>query len=129
MCLIIKNGTKRRTAKKDMTVYKVIANRESPVNGRGEYRTPYMAMHVEIGKTYRSRLVRGSAVFNFYNGGGLHSVINAGLHSYDNLEDAKLAALSHVVVRCTIPAGSKYYVGHENEIASDTLRYDEIVNI
>ena len=112
-----------------MTVYKVISYRECPINGRGEYRTPYMGMYVEIGKTYRSRLVRKDATIYDI---GLRQIVNVGLHSYDNLEDAKLVAspaLSHVVVRCTIPAGSKYYVGYGNQIASDTLRYDEIVNI
>ena len=122
MCLTIKNNTRKRTAKKDMTVYKVVNRLTNPYNGKTFFTTPYRAAPVEIGKTYRSELIR--YVKNGYKR------IDVGIHSFVDLlwaERYVFSATSRVIVRCTIPAGSKYYVGYEHEIASDTLRYDEII--
>ena len=117
MCLIIKNNTKRRTARKDITVYKLVVKRD------GKYFTPYRFAPVEIGKTYYSELIR-------YNKGvSNRPAVNVGIHSFVDLSSViELKAIHEhgVYAMCTIPKGSKYYVGNNGDIASNALRYDKI---
>jgi hypothetical protein len=85
------------------------------------FSTPFRNVEIEIGKIYKSKLIK-------YN-----SLIEEGIHSFENLEDTKLiASLDEdlFVVKCIIPKGSKYYIGKFDgyvSYASDTLKYVEIL--
>lgn len=90
-----------------------------------EYRTEIMSRPVEIGNTYISEVVK------------VKDYIEEGLHSFVNLKDARKRCHSNnIIVECTIPKGSKYYVGKYwlsydescKSIASTQLRYNKIVN-
>jgi len=76
--------------------------------------TLYRNAIVVIGEIYKSKLVLRD------------DRVNEGLHSYTNIPEKN----GNIIVRCTIPQGSEYYEGDfngEDSLASDTLRYDEII--
>ena len=80
------------------------------------YQTIYQGFKVEIGETYTSELEK------------IDDSIEKGLHSFETMEDAKY--LSHIVAKCIIPKGSKYYKGTflgDISYASDRLTYIEII--
>jgi hypothetical protein len=84
--------------------------------------TPFQDVEIEIGETYKSKLIKYG------------SSIEEGIHSFENLEDAKRLSSfdeDRIVVKCIIPKGSEYYVGEYNNgyisYASDTLKYVEIL--
>jgi len=113
------------TAKKDMTVYKVIDD-----IGNQTFVTAFRRTEVEMGKTYKSKL-----------GFSLNAcAIEEGLHSFDSLYIAKFMSRMHrfqvpregtlVVAKCIIPKGARYYSGTFNyweSYASDELTYVEII--
>ena len=94
------------------------------------YMSPYRRSPYVIGETYTS--VLGEAVER--SSGNMFSV-EKGLHTYAKLADAKADTFDGVlIVKCRIPAGSKYYKGKFFTIgspvesyASDTLVLDEVV--
>ena len=49
--------------------------------------------------------------------------IDAGYHSYDTIESAKVTRfyLNEVVVKCIIPKGAEYYINDDGEIVSSTI--------
>ena len=101
----------------DSDVNKIIINGEimyyTETNG---YKTPYKKAIVEIGETYTSELEKTG------------DTIEKGLHTFKTMKDAKY--LSHIVTKCIIPKGSKYYKGMcgiDVSYASDCLTYVEIV--
>jgi len=123
MCLHVKRFTIRKIAKTDITVYKVLNEFDT------YYKTPFQRAKVEIGKTYYSDIKR--KLFSNH--------IDIGIHSYVNLRDTywllNKRSRERVVVSCTIPKGSVYYVGYmrislttiAKSIVSDTIRYDKII--
>ena len=104
MCLELKSKlTRVQTAKRDITVYKVL--RKSPT---GNMVTPYKEMLIKLGGTYISRLKREND--------GSEMIITRGLHSFATLKEAREEFYSwggddHIVVKCIIPKGAKYYRG------------------
>jgi hypothetical protein len=85
--------------------------------------TPYQDTEIKIGETYKSKLIRYGLL------------IEDGIHSIKNLEDANHFAISvknRIVAKCIIPKGSEYYVGEYDDgyvsYASDTLKYVEILS-
>ena len=119
MCLSSIKGPFK--AKKDFVVYKHIIN-----DGRG-YFTSFRRAKIEIGKTYESELTVDFRVdWSLEN--SKYSVVETGLHSYVNFEDANEQAVhfKEVLVKCIVPKGSIYYTGKfasRPSIASDTLTY------
>ena len=80
------------------------------------YQTIYQGFKVKMGETYTSDLEK------------ISDYIEKGLHSFETMEDAKY--LSHVVAKCIIPKGSKYYKGTflgDISYASDRLTYLKII--
>jgi hypothetical protein len=83
--------------------------------------TPYQDVEIKIGETYKSELIKYG------------SLIDEGIHSVKNLEDANYFASfdkNRFVAKCIIPKGSKYYIGNFNgyvSYASDTLKYIEVL--
>lgn len=119
MCLTLKYGQKAEIAKKDITVYKHA--RHTGKLGSGVWETPYLYIQVELNKLLTTKLlVDGNQV-------------NGGFHSFTAkavcLRDAR-DEYSSAVIKCTIPAGSRFYRGFfygDNSIASDMIIYDEII--
>ena len=118
MCLVLKSTfTWAKKAKKDIIVYKVIKE------DNGMYKTPCQNFVVKIGETYTSKLNKHS------------SVVEEGLHSFENFSDANFEAMcciwhKHIVVKCIIPKGSKYYkglFGSYDSYVSNKLTYIEII--
>lgn len=116
MCLEIKKTSKKYTAKKDLVCYKhlILAN--------DKYYTPYQLSNVEIGREYSSGLMRTTYKNRAYVGVGLHSFkklsdcVNdanqENQHQRYNDELYKLGDIRYVIVKCIIPAESKYYFGN-----------------
>lgn len=106
-------------------VHSIIVNDVELINTisfQNGYVTPYQNSPVMIGKTYKSNLFKEDK-FDF---------VNIGLHSFKNLEDAKVGLSMNysVLVKCIIPKGSDYYEGifnYKKSYASDTLTYVELI--
>lgn len=143
MCLDLKNFAFKRTAIKDIIVYKELLSYEH--NNEINYVTPYQNSEVYIGGTYTSSLERSGNTVNR----GLHSFVNP-LDVFENspnitkcivkwimVGEGKKELCSFdtkpVLVKCRIPKGSHYYVGvfdsyrKFKSIASDALIYDGII--
>ncbi len=101
----------------DRGVTSVIVNNDEKCK-ECDYITPYRETGVEIGETYKSSLVKNE-----------DGEVDYGLHSFENLEDAKRDG-GDTYVKCIIPKGSQYYIGKFGcsiSYASDTLKYLEII--
>ena len=129
MCLNVKKRSCVQTAKKDIVVYKHLSRVRLIVDSiRNEdivsYLTTYRRSEIVIGQTYTSVLEKSD-----YN----KVKVDFGLHSFAEKRPCCIDGMTeraNVVVRCTIPKGSKYYVGEfccEKSYASNCLRYDEII--
>lgn len=121
MCLHIEENQKAEIATEDIICYKAITEKFD-----NDLYTFYQQAKIKIGKTYRSKFT-----IDFLG------EIEKGLHSLTTLEIAKefiinkfLIHKAHIV-KCIIPKGSKYYLGHfyvdNDSYASNKLKYVEIV--
>ena len=119
---------KRRIAKKDMTVWKFMLQHEDSKKLFAYFRYGY---EYEVGKEYSGILDFPKKWDGFFKKGS----VRKGFHSLASFRDALNASRkdkldSTVVVRCTIPKGSEYYVGNwevYKGYASNIIRIDEIV--
>ena len=104
MCFTIdENHRRRKTAKEDITCYKVLIDREYQ---HSNYYSPYYGYKYVLGKLVKSRLQRPDR----------HNDINKGLHSHSTLKNANVCRdYFDVIVTCTIPKGAKYYYNHIKE--------------
>lgn len=129
MCLT----TKQRWPKiawKPITVYKVV------YGYRDYYKTIYQKANIYIGKTYRE------SVFNMLK--NRQSSINIdeykkyydfyeGLHSVTEKDSAKIIAdyfdvlYPTEIAECIIPRFSLYWIGEDNDIVSNKLKYVKIL--
>lgn len=81
--------------------------------------TPFQRAIVEIGSTYESPIV-------IHRFGGL---VEQALHSYKSKRPSRAKSVIAFSVRCTIPKGATYHLGHFGDhlsYASDKLIYEEI---
>lgn len=116
MCLDISLFSRRRKAKKDIHVFKVLVL-PTPYDGN-EYEpyTPYVQTYMPFGSSQLSKLVR-EMIFS----------VEEGIHTFETQYAARILArqlartkyrapwvsgdLNLVVVECTIPKGAYYYKG------------------
>jgi hypothetical protein len=107
MCLNVIEGTTRRTAKKDFFVYKWIrTNNEAPHRTGFKYEPNKT---YKLGKELRSRKGQVDAGFHAY-------ITPAGARrSYNAFADRKLVPM-------IVPKNTRYYVGVNNEIVSETIK-------
>ena len=121
MCLHIEENQQAEIATEDIICYKAIIEKLD-----NELYTFYQQAKIKIGNTYRSKFTIDC-----------FGEIEKGLHSLTTLEIAKefiydktLTRITHIV-KCIIPKGSKYYLGHfcvnNDSYASNRLKYVEIV--
>lgn len=108
MCLYEIDGQpfETRIANRDIVVWKALYK-----TCRGNYLSPYQQTLYNFGKCMRSKLTIGSKWGD--------QVVDVGLHSCLLREDAEYH--SDEVFPAIIPAGSKFIVGNEDEVASNAL--------
>ena len=121
---------KRRVAKEDMTVWKFMIRRHIKT-------TELLFAYYRFGFRYRLGCVYTDQLAEpmKWNGFFRKSSISKGFHSLSYFQDAVSAHKrdnkeNAVVVRCTIPKGSEYYVGNwegYKGYASNSIRIDEII--
>lgn len=121
MCLDIKRFSFAKRAKTDIVCYKFLVK-----NDYNELATPYRYRLITIGSTYESELKVKSRFFK-------NSRVEDGLHSLVNKSDVSrcFRGTRGVVVKCIIPAGSRYFEGHFDiymSYASDKITYVEIID-
>ena len=115
MCLEKKGMISLRYAWKPKKVYKILEKYR--VNDNIKYITPYIAEEVEIGKEMipKTSLIKG--LCSSY-------LTNEVIHCYEDWSTAMLHIpwslydLSYVIVKCTIPAGTFYWVGKCGDIGT-----------
>lgn len=126
MCLTIKSWLmpKVKIAETDIYCYKYVHQFDT------DLRTPYYGALVEMGKTYKSKLICYTGGYRKYFWSKRHYYVDHGLHTFAKLESANnKASYGDVVVECIIPKGAKYYVGifTSTSYASDKLTYIRII--
>lgn len=110
MCLYVTHRQKNEwTAKKDIPVWKLLLKDGRQSIFRSFLYKPNTAVHIEkMGRT------------EYEN--GTRFAINEGFHAYRSMRSAMQGGVeSDVIVKMTIPAGARYYIGMYDEIVSDTL--------
>ena len=128
MCLTTKQKWPK-IAWKPITVYKVIYG--YPNN----YRTLYQRMPIDIGETYREsvyNILKNRKYLLMIEEKGYYE-FNEGLHSVkDRITALAIANYYEVlypvqIVECTIPRFSLYWIGIDNDIVSNKLKYMKIL--
>ncbi len=109
MCLNIGENCRAKRAKTDIICYKIVKK-----HNKFYYKTLYKNFLITIGGTYTSTFTKDK-----WND---HWEIERGLHSLITLQDAQILRFAEtnnflgnhndfIIVRCSIPKGSKYYEG------------------
>ena len=120
-----------KTAKKDMTVYKIVELR--PDN---TYRSQYILYKYSLGVHYNAGVdwPDGCVYTGLSNpdDGEYTQYIYGGYHSYDNLTYTKIRLeeswddnIQTYIVQCRIPKGAKYIVGMNHDIVSSEIIIDK----
>lgn len=124
MCLT-KTSRFRKTAKQDITVYKVVRRLED----KGQVQALYNFIYYLIGKAYKTTI--GTSFWT--------KEVDQGYHSYNTLPSAQRAMREAAdydrggeygvcIVECTIPKGSKYYVGNNPDDSDGRVSNQIIIN-
>ena len=122
MCLYIKPHTRRRIAKRDIPVFKVL--RRVGIN----LCSPYQDVRYEQGKTKRVKLQHEpSHKYQWWRARN----IDIGLHAFVNKTNAEdlarkvqgLSTAAAVLVDMIVPKGSAYYLGTNGDIVSSRLKF------
>ena len=125
MCLCIKGKVVRRTANRDMVVYKVIKYNSAT----NEYFSVFRYSNIKIGETY-------TADMQVPTKGGLCTEVHEAVHSFKHKKDAintfknELKFDFYKIVKCIIPKDAEYYSGvfcDKPFIASSKLKYVKII--
>ena len=100
------------------------------------YRTVYQGASIHIDKTYRepvSNMVKNRQCSLYLNDQKKYYDFYEGLHSVTNKDVAQIIAdyfsvtYPTEVVECTIPRFSLYWIGVNNDIVSNKLKYVKIL--
>lgn len=128
MCLTT-NQKWPKIAWRPITVYKVVCGWEDP------YRTIFQKAKIQIGKTYREsvyNILKNREYLSKIEEKGYYE-FNEGLHSVKDRITALAIADYYAVlypvqiVKCTIPRFSLYWIGVDNDIVSNKLKYENIL--
>lgn len=124
MCLTTKQKWPK-IAWKPITTYKVvyISNKSSSLL------TLFQNFPIQIGRTYKETLIN---IFRGREKNTFNYCIYEGLHSHTKENRAKICAedyryLGTIVVKCIIPKFSFYWIGEDNDIVSNKLKYVKIL--
>lgn len=101
-------------AREDIIVYKVLEK------GCDGYYSPYRRSYVDITKGQQAIIEEKSDLF-----------IDIGIHCFTHLFFAMAVAniQRNVLFKCYIPKGTKYYIGSDDDIVCEDLRYIEEIKI
>ena len=138
MCLFVNVIDDAQTATTNIPIYKVAIKSSIDENLYFSY---FMKSEIKLNTPYQSGLDYPEVLFCYGS-----KVVEVGLHSFKNLEDALFFAKHKtafdvniknintrlVILGGYIPKGSKYYLGSFNEwesFASDQIIYDEVIDI
>ena len=126
MCLVLKEKQEPMIAPADIECYKIVDLDED-----GTYHAHVKKEFVwELGKTLKSELTMEEEA------GYSYPYITKGFHSYKTLQDLMYGYFQSLspcmMVKCTIPKGSEYYLGRQGEMdgyASNKLIANEILDV
>jgi hypothetical protein len=138
MCLAVKKGTRVKTAKEDIVVYKLLAEDDNI------YKSPYQHVEWKIGETKEEEIQvekeercffddkdeTDNGLCNYYiteSDKNKFTFYSKGLHSVGSIERAKVSQRDHIIVKCIIPKNSKYYHNVSDLYVSNKLTIVEIV--
>lgn len=134
MCLIT-NQKEPIVLQKELIVYKKI------VVEQGNIYSIFYPFKWELGKKYQTEIQFGSSLnffyaevinryLNFFKNQG-YIFISLGFHSYVNITSCKemktFSNLCIKIAKCYIPEGAEVYYGINNDIVSDYLIIEEIL--
>lgn len=131
MCLIVKQNWFRslfrmkpriRTAKKDIVVYKLLAEDRVHDELASYY---YTNFHWSIGKVYSSPLVVEKDKYYYFVEKGFHSFLSKPSHDHILFYFPPLHPFFQALYKAIIPKGSKYIIGEKDEVVSDHLKIVE----
>jgi len=111
MCLIVKDP-KAKTAKEDITCYKVL--NESNVYDNPIWMTPYICVHIENKYINGECILHDDREFDDEVIADIKTVGKGGFHCFKKMDDAINDAMScynSYVFECVIPTGTLYYDG------------------
>lgn len=132
MCLIINKGQRYKYAKEDIVCYKVVRQVDNidPISQEiiRHYETPYQRKYVYLDTTYDESdkgmdIEKGNDTMLDCEGEFYRSVYGGAFHSFKKYSDAANEAKEwgtydtlniksrHIIVKCIIPKGAKYYEG------------------
>lgn len=129
MCLTTKQKWPK-IAWRPITVYKVVCGWEDP------YRTIYLKAKIQIGKTYREsvyNILKNKQCFTCLDDETKYYRFHEGIHSVIEKDAAQIISTYFDVlypteiVECTIPRFSLYWIGVDNDIVSNKLKYVKIL--
>jgi len=135
MCFYVHNKhLKEKTAKRNITCYKVFSSYDINSNQHGKYiRSYYRSFNYKFGTHYEL----DGYINPLLDANGYPSIINVGLHSYTSLEKTKkiisemASYYKKIIIPCIIPKGSKYYYNPEDgEYVSDQIiigKFNQII--
>lgn len=134
MCLEVSRLAIKRVALKDITVYKCIS---SYVNDNGDkiYITPYRKSEIKLYTEYTSEFNKtGNQIEEaLHSLGDIRGCFDLCIDRYLYLWGyTKSFALTHHIVECVIPKGSRYYKGKFDgkvSYASNKLIYKKILSL
>lgn len=113
MCLYVDNDSVSKTSDEDITVYKVLMVTEQ----YGTYLSPYRKVPYELGMVRCPEFIHSSVP---KTGLKFHAYVEIGIHTFANLDDAKLMVIPDnplrlpyelIIMECTIPKGTAFFKG------------------
>lgn len=129
MCLTT-NQKWPKIAWKPITTYKVVYGWEDP------YRTIFQKAKIQIGKTYREsvyNILKNRRYLAYLDNEEKYYEFHEGLHSVTKQDIARdIANYFDVlypieIIECIIPRFSLYWIGDDNDIVSNKLKYVKIL--
>ena len=129
MCLLVRNDLHKDSlpliAENDIRVYKTLVESKNYPDGShkvkpGQYVTPHRLFPIEFDSTGKFVYKKTPMVTNVTEWNAV--IVNEGLHSYYKI-NATLTPRERDSIMCDaiIPAGSKYYIGSDDDIVSNQL--------
>lgn len=129
MCLIVdKPKFKRKIAKKDIEVYKVLV-----CSNNGNIFTPYQGAEVDFSTDF---CAEGPEVIEDYT--SRYRISSGFIHSYMIYKDAKDYAtfaskasvinFTHLVYSAIIPKGTEYIIGRNDQICSKKIKFIKLIS-
>lgn len=127
MCLYKKSYIPR-IALRDITTYKVVYNYST--SDEDTFYTCYIDNPIKLNQTYTGKFEQFH-IYGLLKSFFKENISDGFIHSYSEVHTAYLCKYNFMcyhpynykIVECVIPAGTLYFIGRYNEIASRRLKY------